>query len=388
MTYPDMSECSYSVFSKELHSKAAEQRIPIAGSIELTSQCNLRCRHCYVVGTTASSQKHSQLPSQILHNLIDEVAHEGCLWLTFTGGEVLARHDFTDIYLYAKRKGLIITLFTNGTLLTPRLADFLAEYPPFRIDMSLYGMSEDTYCRFTGVPGSYQRAMRAIDLMLERKLSLQLKTILTTITLSEVMTMKRFAKGLGLLFRYDPFVTPDLDGGKAPSRVRLTPEEIVSFEMADEERMASWRKFVSKRKPQRRGDNLYNCGAGTVNFHINSSGHLLTCALGQEPGYSLVEGSFHYGFYELFPRIRAQGFSRPSPCRECRISYLCPQCPVWGRLETGDPERPVGFLCKVAHQMARALGVGPEGGPPEMELNLPVPALGGASYPQGREGQQ
>jgi len=57
--------------------------------------------------------------------ILDEVADAGCLWLLITGGEPLLRPDFRDIYMYAKRKGFLITLFTNGTLLDADIADQL-----------------------------------------------------------------------------------------------------------------------------------------------------------------------------------------------------------------------------------------------------------------------
>ncbi|GAG51750.1 unnamed protein product, partial [marine sediment metagenome] len=53
--------------------------------------------------------------------ILDEITAAGCLWLLYTGGEIFARKDFLDIYTYAKQKGLIISLFSNGTLITPEV---------------------------------------------------------------------------------------------------------------------------------------------------------------------------------------------------------------------------------------------------------------------------
>ena len=62
------------------------------------------------------------------------------------------RKDFRDIYLHVKRKGMIPTLFTNGTMITERTADFLAEYRPLNIEITLYGYTQNTYERVTGKP--------------------------------------------------------------------------------------------------------------------------------------------------------------------------------------------------------------------------------------------
>ena len=127
----------YSEFSERIHSKVVETRIPINGTIEITFRCNLRCAHCYC---SYESKKEEMSYKEICH-IFDEIADAGCLWLVITGGELFLRDDFLDIYTYAKKKGLIITLFTNGTLITPYIADYLKEYSPFAIEISLYGVT-------------------------------------------------------------------------------------------------------------------------------------------------------------------------------------------------------------------------------------------------------
>jgi MoaA/NifB/PqqE/SkfB family radical SAM enzyme len=70
-----------------------------------------------------------------------------------TGGKPFVRKDFLDIYLDAKKKGLLVTLFTNGTLINSEIADFLAEWLPFSIEISLYGVTKEAYEAVTGIPG-------------------------------------------------------------------------------------------------------------------------------------------------------------------------------------------------------------------------------------------
>ena len=75
------------------------------------------------------------------------------------------RRDFTDIYLYAKRKGLLVSIFTNATMLTAEMVDFLAEYRPFNLEITLYGWTKETFERVTGVPGSHRRCYAALELL-------------------------------------------------------------------------------------------------------------------------------------------------------------------------------------------------------------------------------
>ena len=79
------------------------------------------------------------------------------MFLTLTGGDIFTRKDFLDIYLYAKRKGFIIELYTNGALINDKIVEVFSKYPPLLVDISLYGSCEETYKKVTGVKGLLTR---------------------------------------------------------------------------------------------------------------------------------------------------------------------------------------------------------------------------------------
>jgi radical SAM protein with 4Fe4S-binding SPASM domain len=369
MDCPHIPELSYSEFGERLRRKIAGRRIPITGSLELTFRCNLRCVHCYVAHGHLGVPGQAELALPQIQGILDQIVDEGCLWLLLTGGEPLVRPDFIDIYTYAKRKGLILTLFTNGTLLTPQIADYLAEWRPFRIEITLYGRTQETYEWVTGIPGSHARCLRGIDLLLERGLPLRLKTMLMTVNRHELWDMKAYAEELGLDFRFDPMVNAGLDGSSHPLELRLTPNEIVDYDLADPQRMENWQQFLeSHLAPPSDPERLYNCGAGLRTFHIDPQGRLSACLMARRLSYDLMEGSFRNGWHDFLPTVREQARSRPSPCAHCSLISLCGQCPGWAQIEYGDQERPIDFLCQIAHLRARALGLGQ----PSLPVSQPV----------------
>jgi MoaA/NifB/PqqE/SkfB family radical SAM enzyme len=132
------------------------------------------------------------------------MAGAGCLWLQLTGGQPLLRPDFRDLYLHAKKLGLLVTLFTNGTLLTPELADFLQDYPPFVVEITVYGLTKATYEVVTQVPGSYEKCLRGIDLLRARQIPLSLKTMVMTFNAHELEDMRVWSQGLGVGFDLPP----------------------------------------------------------------------------------------------------------------------------------------------------------------------------------------
>ena len=66
---------------------------------------------------------------------------------------------------YAKSKGVIMVLLSNITLLSQKHIDLFKEYPVELISTTMYGYSEETYERVTGVKGSYSKFMNALDLI-------------------------------------------------------------------------------------------------------------------------------------------------------------------------------------------------------------------------------
>ncbi|MGB8991647.1 MAG: radical SAM protein [Desulfobaccales bacterium] len=366
MECPHIPEINYGAFSLRLHEQVFGQRLPLSGSLEITHRCNLRCAHCYInqpAGDGAARRR--ELSAAQWHGLLDEMAAAGCLWLCFTGGEPLLRPDFPDIYRHAKQCGLLLTLFTNGTLVTPALADFLAKWRPFQVEISLYGVTPQTYESVTGVPGSFTKCMAGIELLLARRVPVAVKTMVMTLNLPELPAMKAWAADRGLRFRYDAVLNPRLDGSQKPCALRLSPEEAVALDLADEQRMKDWRQFTEKYlAPAEPTDRLFRCGAGLHSFHIDSAGELSVCLMARRASYALREGSFAAG-WKFLREVREQKGNPESPCARCRLYALCGQCPGIAEVEMTPPGEPVAYYCRRAHLLAAALGLAPPTSLPE-----------------------
>jgi radical SAM protein with 4Fe4S-binding SPASM domain len=339
--------------------RARAERWPLCGSIELTFRCNLNCVHCYCNMPPGDKKAISdELTSQEIRDFIDQTVAEGCLWLCFTGGEPLLRPDFLDLYSYAKSKGLFVVLFTNATLITERIADYLAEWPPRRTEVTLYGATERTYEAVTRVPGSYARCMRGLEMLLERGLKLILKTTVTTLNKHEVPQIRRYAEGCGVEYRYDPLLLPRLDGTQGPTQYRIAPKDVVELDRLDDKRMASLRELCQRYWGPESSDRLYTCGAGENTFHVDPYGALGLCITNRYHTYSLREGSFREGWYDYIAAVRSltvDGEAADVECRTCPMIALCGQCSAWSYLEHGDVHSPVEYLCEVARLRAEML---------------------------------
>jgi len=358
---PHIPELGYGEFGKRLRERIDGRRVPIVGSVELTERCNLRCVHCYINQPIGDSVRLArELTLHEWAHLFDQMADEGCLWLLLTGGEVFIRPDALDLYTVAKRKGFIITLFTNGTMITPRIADHLAEWRPYSIEITIYGAKPETHGRVTRVPDAFDRTLRGIENLLERGLRPRLKSVVMTLNRHELAGMRALAERYGLEFRVDPLLNCRLDGSRHAVPLRLSPEEVVQVDLEDPERMAEWRKFCDQFVGVTVDSRyLYACSAGQHSFHVDPYGQLSACLIARHPAYDMRLGTFEEGWHDFLARVREQPAPPGYPCVQCDLLFLCGQCPGWSQLEHGpyDSARPVRYLHDVAALRTQAFGL-------------------------------
>ncbi|HEY7699459.1 MAG TPA: radical SAM protein, partial [Vicinamibacteria bacterium] len=105
-------------FGRDVVNKWIENRVPLSGSLELDLRCNLRCLHCYRDGEWPKGI----LDTDEVKSVLDQIAEAGTIWLLLTGGEIFLRPDIFEIYDHARKLGMLVTLFTNGTMITERIA--------------------------------------------------------------------------------------------------------------------------------------------------------------------------------------------------------------------------------------------------------------------------
>jgi radical SAM protein with 4Fe4S-binding SPASM domain len=357
-----LEQVSYGKFSADLHGRQSGERVPLQVSIEVTRRCPLECLHCYNnLPMGDIDAKRREMTKEEHFRVLDELVDMGCFWILYTGGEIFARKDFLEIYTYAKQKGFLITLFTNGTMINEQIADYLAEWPPFAIEITLYGRTRETYEALTMIPGSYDRCLRGIRLLKERKLPLKLKTVATSINKHEVMAMRRFAEEeLGVEFKMDGQINPRIDCSQSPLAVRLTPEEVVALDMAAPNGVSEYRRLAKRdlENPPNLsvGNSVYFCGGGMNSFAINAYGEIGICVISQQETLSIRGVGVKAVWEDSLLQLRRRKRTRVTKCIECRIQSLCGMCPANGELENGDRETPVAFLCQAAHLRALVIG--------------------------------
>lgn len=351
-----MKEIQYKAFSFKTHKKNWQVNRPNVCQFELTFSCDLHCKYCYSDCYNKPSFIKKELNTEQIKFILDKAYDAGVIWLCFTGGDPLKREDFLEIYSYAKNKGFIITIFTNGYSMTKEIANYLKEKPPFVIEITLNGIEKDICERISQVKGSFEKIMGGLNMILERKLPLKIKTMITRDNLGYLDQVKKFIEGLNLRFRPSPVLYARLNGDLTPCSLRVSPQDILDLGGKDKFNSREDKKECIRDNQQSKiiDDSLFSCAAaGGDGMLVDPYGKMFLCELIRDPKINLLTESIEEGMDKLMPLASNRKFKTDPKCKYCQIRERCLNCPGKALLETGDMEKTIPWFCELAHTVAK-----------------------------------
>jgi radical SAM protein with 4Fe4S-binding SPASM domain len=360
MLHPELT--SFSLTDFPLWHKARRRRIPLAFELELTARCDNDCRHCYInrpAGDSAAQAR--ELTVREIDDLAGQAAGLGSLWCLITGGEPLLRPDFADAYLALKRRGLLVSVFTNACLIDQATIDLFKRYPPRDIEVTVYGVTPATYEAVTRVPGSYDRFIVGLSRLESAGIKPRLKAMALTSNqheLGEIATFcRRYTKDY---FRFDPQLHLRYDRDEARNAgiqsERLSPDDVTRLERADGVHHRAVQKEcarISAGERTAKGRGLFLCRAGLDSFTIGWDGTFKLCGALTDPSCTADLRTMPlreaWGSFAPSLRKRKPGGKRfGEMCGKCDLVSLCLWCPAHAYLETGKLDQPVTGFCAVA----------------------------------------
>ncbi len=353
-----------------LWDKMRSKRSPISFDIEVTARCNMDCRHCYINLPAGDDDALSrELSVQEIADIADQAIGMGTVWCLLTGGEPLLRQDFFEIYMMLKKKGLLVSVFTNATLIDAEHVALFEKYPPRDIEVTVYGVTKETYERVTRRPGSFEKFMNGLDMLIENGIRIRLKAMAIRSNLHEQKQIADFCRSRTKdYFRFDPQLHLRFDGNRKRNEEilseRLSPEQIVMMEKSDENRISAMIKncdtLINEEFNDIGCDHLFHCGAGNGSFNVSYDGRFRLCSSlwAEETTYDLCKGTLEDAWTNFVPKVRDMRSQKKEfleTCRKCALINLCLWCPAHAYLETGELDGATPYFCKVAHSRAEAI---------------------------------
>lgn len=349
-------------------------RAPLfAMNLEITARCNNNCRHCYInLAAGDETARAEEMSIGEIEKIADEAVSAGVLWVLVSGGEPLLREDFAEIYLCLKKKGLLVSVFTNATLIEGAHVRLFKTYPPRTLEVSVYGVSRDIYEGVTRRKGSFKAFSRGLDLLEKAGQAVTLKAMALRSNFRQMPQIAAFCRERSREpFRFDPLLHLRYDRDPARNEEiraeRLTAGQIIELEKNDPARMRAIRKACEQMQlPWLSGESdtqLFLCGAGIGECTVGAGGEFRLCSSLCHPDclYDLKKGSLEEALTDFVTRVRSLRSDRAAflhSCKKCALINLCHWCPAHAYLETGEMDSPVDYFCEVARARAGGQRVG------------------------------
>ncbi len=326
-------------------------------AIELTSECNERCKHCYI--PSKIKQRHSTITYEKLCAVIDEFAEAGGKSVLFTGGEILIYKKLLDIIEHAHKKGLWIALFFNGIALKEEHIVKFKEVGVNDIQISLYSVNTEIHDSITKVKGSCERTKKTIERLVDSGLPVRIACSVLKDNKSALCDLLDYTTSLNIHLGLDFNIIPLEDKTSSNLNFRLSPEEIESCLIALAKHNPDFtKKFLLRLNRANEDDESYEnfldgsvCGAARDMLYITADGELALC-----PGWTIDGGNLSTGLSlkefwkdnELLNEVRSKKERSFPKCIKCEALNYCVRCYARNYLETGSYSTPPEFACQYA----------------------------------------
>lgn len=330
-----------------------KKRHPYVGGIEITPYCNLNCVHCYL----QDSIKEKLMTTSEIKIIIDKLYDVGVLFLYFTGGEIFTRKDFLEIYVYAKQKGFIIELLTNGTLITPEIVKVFDKYPPASVNISVYGKDEATYEKVTGHLGMFERVINSIRLLRKHGIHIEVKYIGMKENQEDYDGVKNIAERHGAVFSDSMELFPTLSGNNCTKDHMMPLEKVIEIEAKQDEKKQMYYRLSNLPNTYigKKDIPLYLCDMAISNFLIDYQGFLNPCHKCRIKKWNLISNDFQEA-WDDFGKLRSIKVSEECKCLNCEYLMMCSPCVMVNYLTTGSYVMPPDTVCKLTHMRVKAFG--------------------------------
>jgi len=351
-----------------------KNRKPFLGRLdmEITERCNNNCIHCYInLPTDDPEAEKKELSTQEIKNILKEAVSLGCMTVRFTGGEPLLREDFEELYVFARKQGLKVLVFTNATLIDEHMVDLFTAIPPLeKIEITVYGMKKNSYESVTRISGSFEAAWKGIKLLLERKIPFVVKGALLPDNKEEIAEFEKWAATIPWMDRppsYSMFFDlrcrrDNIDKNRHIKNLRFSAKDGLKILTRRKDKYIKKMKEFCSKFMHPPGDKLFSCGAGCGGGCVDAYGYFQPCMMVRHPDCicDLKTVSLKNALTDFFPKIRemkSENLDYLGRCAKCFLKGLCEQCPAKSWMEHGTLDTSVEYLCEIAHIQARYMGL-------------------------------
>ncbi len=330
---------------------------PTEAHLILSRKCSRGCAHCYV-DSQRSPDGEDFLPGEVgiagWKKIIDQLASMGVFHVAMGGGESLELKALFEIARYARKRGLVPNLTTEGSSLTPMLARACKIFG--QVNVSLDSVSDKGH----GRRGRLETSINALKLLKKHRVRCGINMVVSRQTYDEIPGVIRLASRLRLhdveLLRFKP-------GGRGANYYeshRLTDEQSVNFfpllkRLRKRSRISikvdcSFLPHLVCHAPDRNVMEFFGvlgCEGGNHLIGVTPEGLVSPCSFYPVNDWHADELRSRWEMDPVFQDFRHWDESPPEPCASCDYRTICKggchavALHLTGSMHEPDPECPL-----------------------------------------------
>ena len=350
-----------------LHMKASRIKTPISGAFELSPLCNMDCKMCYIKMSKEKQESIARLRTkEEWIELAQKAKKKGMLFLLLTGGEPFLVKDFKELYIELHKMGFCISINSNGTMIDEDVIEWLKHYPPMRINMTLYGASNETYGRLCNNPKGFMQVTKAISLLKENNIQVKLNCSVTPYNKDDLKQMMDFAEEHDLVIQATSYMFPPLrkDKTKIGQNNRFNAEDAAFYGAYISAYSNGFDRFEDYIESGQlalydadddcgvvEGDHM-RCRAGITSFWMTWEGKMLPCGMIPDEG----KDPWEVGFDEAWENAKniVSEITLPVKCAGCGKKDECKACAAMVYAETGTYDKVPQYRCEMTKNYPEA----------------------------------
>jgi radical SAM protein with 4Fe4S-binding SPASM domain len=313
-----------------LNERARRLGVPWSVHFDLTYRCNERCEHCYL-----DHDDHGEMSTAEIREVLPQLADAGVFFLTLSGGEALMRRDCFEIIGHACSLGFNVKLKTNAILIGEKEARRLLALGVEQVQVSVYSHRPEVHDAVTKVRGSLERTLAAIRLLRSQGMRVTMANVLMRSNRGDSEGVQGLAREVGAVYKFDPTITPMMDGNTSVLRHGVDASELSSF-FHNPNLVGDVETFCAPPPPVDDGirEGL-PCSAGHTSCYISPYGDVYPCVQ-----FPLVCGNVRrQKFLDIWRNspqlleVRSIRGKDLTTCSSCTHLGSCTRCPGLAYLE-------------------------------------------------------
>lgn len=333
-----------------LREKARKTNTLLSLHIDITYRCPLKCIHCYIDHRNKQELKLSEIKK-----ILEDARKLNALFITYSGGEVFLRKDFDEILSLTKRLGFSIKIITSGYLIGEKEVEMLKKNNVLNVGVSLYSLNPEIHEKITQVKGSFERTMKAIELLHKNNINIIIKTSVMRDNYKSYLNILKWTKKFNdrIIAQYDMVITPTISNRNGVRELNIPLEEkkrlYKEIKKIEKKREIKVEDMETEKRLSINPDAV-TCYAGITGLYIAPDGKLYPCVewnelLGDLRKESLLEIWRDSDKLKWIKSLRITDYKK---CYSCKYLGVCSICPGLNKRDTKDIFTPSELACQRA----------------------------------------